>query len=181
MGTKALECGHHADETHRSFSMPIETAQQLERGITNSPDATAARGDLRCGRPSHRRDWLVTAGIASPTVTAVPTAHEAHERVNGHPDARQSVIARSLIASDTRPTQIEIPISNRFIHSHQQPEHQRPSEVRSGEKKNEGTYQFENKRFRSEMQRKLVSLARPDEAAAQMQEKADLCIQRRQA
>ncbi|WP_353268816.1 hypothetical protein, partial [Gemmatimonas sp.] len=45
-----------------------------------------------------------------PTVTAVPTALEAHEGVGGHAAARQSVLARSVIASYTRPTPIEIPI-----------------------------------------------------------------------
>ena len=43
-------------------------------------------------------------------MTAVPTALEAHERVGGHAATHQSVLARSVIASYTRPTPIEIPI-----------------------------------------------------------------------
>ena len=43
MGTKALEGGHRAVETHRSISMPIEPAQQLERDTMNSPDVKAAK------------------------------------------------------------------------------------------------------------------------------------------
>ncbi|WP_353265402.1 hypothetical protein, partial [Gemmatimonas sp.] len=50
-----------------------------------------------------------------PTVTAVPTALEAHEGVGGHAAARQSVLARSVIASYTRPTPIEIPILARLM------------------------------------------------------------------
>jgi len=38
------------------------------------------------------------------------TAREAHERVGGHAAARQSVHARSVIAPNTRPTPIEIPL-----------------------------------------------------------------------
>ncbi len=41
---------------------------------------------------------------------AVPTALEAHERVNGHAATRQSVLARPVIAPYTRPVPIEIPI-----------------------------------------------------------------------
>ncbi|WP_396216793.1 hypothetical protein, partial [Gemmatimonas sp.] len=50
------------------------------------------------GRPSPRRDGWVPAGIAPPSVTAVPAALEAHERVGGPAVARQSVLARSVIA-----------------------------------------------------------------------------------
>jgi hypothetical protein len=53
---------------------------------------------------------LAPAGIVPPTVTAVPTALEAHERVGGHAAPRQSVLVRAVIASYTRPTPIEIPI-----------------------------------------------------------------------
>jgi hypothetical protein len=35
-------------------------------------------------------------------VTAVPSALEAHERVNGHAATRQSVLARPVIAPYTR-------------------------------------------------------------------------------
>ncbi len=43
-------------------------------------------------------------------MTAVPTALEAHERDGGHGAARQSVLARSVIASYTHPTLVEFPI-----------------------------------------------------------------------
>ena len=42
MGIKALEGGHRVVEAHRSVSMPIEPAQQLERDTTNSPDVNVA-------------------------------------------------------------------------------------------------------------------------------------------
>jgi hypothetical protein len=42
--------------------------------------------------------------------TAVPTALEAHERGGGPGAARQSVLARSVIAQYTQPTLIEFPI-----------------------------------------------------------------------
>ena len=42
MGSKALEGGHRVVEAHRSVSMPIEPAQQLERDTTNSPDVNVA-------------------------------------------------------------------------------------------------------------------------------------------
>jgi hypothetical protein len=45
MGTKALERGHRADETHRSISMPFETAQQIEGSTTNSPDVNVVNND----------------------------------------------------------------------------------------------------------------------------------------
>jgi len=53
---------------------------------------------------------LVPAGIAPPTVPAVPTALEAHDRVGGHAATRQSVRVRAVIASYTQPNQIVIPI-----------------------------------------------------------------------
>jgi hypothetical protein len=43
-------------------------------------------------------------------MTAVPTILDAREPVGGHPNARQTVLARSAIASYARPTPIEIPI-----------------------------------------------------------------------
>jgi hypothetical protein len=82
----------------------------LRRSPECGPDAPPPRGDLRRGRLSHRRDGWAPAGIAPPTVTAVPTALEAHERGGSPSAARQSVRARSVIASYTQPTQIEIPI-----------------------------------------------------------------------
>jgi len=66
---------------------------RLRPSPEDGPDAPPPRGDLRRGRPSHRRDRWVPAGIAPPTVPAVPTAFEAHERVRGHAAARQSVLA----------------------------------------------------------------------------------------
>jgi hypothetical protein len=45
MGTKALERGHRADETHRSISMPFETAQQIEGSTTNGPDVNVVNND----------------------------------------------------------------------------------------------------------------------------------------
>jgi hypothetical protein len=42
MGAKALEGSHRVVEAHRSVSMPIEPAQQLERDTTNSPDVNVA-------------------------------------------------------------------------------------------------------------------------------------------
>ena len=42
MGSKALEGRHRVVEAHRSVSMPIEPAQQLERDTTNSPDVNVA-------------------------------------------------------------------------------------------------------------------------------------------
>jgi hypothetical protein len=45
MGSKALEGGHRADEAHRSISMPIETAQQIEGDTTNSPNVKVANND----------------------------------------------------------------------------------------------------------------------------------------
>jgi hypothetical protein len=82
----------------------------LRRSPEFGPDAPPPRGDLWRGRLSHRRDGLAPAGIAPPTVPAVPTALEAHERVGGHAATRQSVLVRAVIASYTQPTQIEIPI-----------------------------------------------------------------------
>jgi hypothetical protein len=58
MGSKALEGGHRADETHRSISMPIETAQLIEGDTTNSPDVNVANNDsgpLANGRGSAQR------------------------------------------------------------------------------------------------------------------------------
>ncbi len=82
----------------------------LRRSPEHGPDAPLPLGDLRRGRPSHRRDGWGPAGIAPPTVTAVPTALEAHERGGSPAAARQSVLVRAVIASYTQPTQIEIPI-----------------------------------------------------------------------
>jgi hypothetical protein len=45
---------------------------------------------------------LAPADIAPPAVPAVPTAREAHERVNGHAATRQSVLARPVMAPYTR-------------------------------------------------------------------------------
>jgi hypothetical protein len=45
---------------------------------------------------------LAPAGIAPLAVPAVPTAHEAHERGNGHAATRQSVLARPVIAPYSR-------------------------------------------------------------------------------
>ena len=58
MGAKALEGGHSAYETHRSISMPIEAAQQLEGDTTNIPDVNVANNDsapLSNGRSSAQR------------------------------------------------------------------------------------------------------------------------------
>ena len=68
----------------------------------HGPAAPPPRGDLRRGRRSHRRDGWAPAGIAPPAVPAVPTALEAREPVRGHANARQTVLARAVIASDTR-------------------------------------------------------------------------------
>jgi hypothetical protein len=67
MGTKALERGHRADETHRSISMPIETAQQIEGDTTNSPDVNVANNHsagLANGRGSAQRGGYEVQGIA---------------------------------------------------------------------------------------------------------------------
>ena len=90
--------------------MPHARSPTRRRSPAYGPNAPPPRGDLRRGRPSHRRDGWVPAGIVPPTVPAVPTALEAHERVGGHAAPRQSVLVRAVIASFTRPTQIEIPI-----------------------------------------------------------------------
>ena len=42
MGSKALVGGHRAVETHRSISMPIDTAQRIEGDALNSPEAIVA-------------------------------------------------------------------------------------------------------------------------------------------
>jgi hypothetical protein len=82
---------------------PRPSADAASVSPEDGPDAPPPRGDLRPGRRSHRRYGWVPAGIAPPTVTAVPTALEAHEHVSGHAAARQSVLTRSVIAPDTRP------------------------------------------------------------------------------
>lgn len=58
MGPKALEGGHRVDETHRSISMPIEAAQQIEGDATNSFEVNVANNDstpLANGRGSAQR------------------------------------------------------------------------------------------------------------------------------
>ncbi len=82
----------------------------LRRSPQDGPDAPPPRGDRRGGRLSHRRDGWVSAGIAPPTMTAISTAREVHERVGGHAAPRQTVLGRSAIASFTRQTPIEMPI-----------------------------------------------------------------------
>ena len=64
----------------------------------DGPDAPPPHGDLRYGRPSHPRDGWVPAGIAPPTMTAVPTVLNAREPLGGHANARRTVLARSAIA-----------------------------------------------------------------------------------
>ncbi len=73
--------------------------------LSNRMTAREVHRDPR-SLPSAR---LVPARIP-PTVTADPTALEAPERAGRHAAARQSVLARSAIASFTRPTPIEFPI-----------------------------------------------------------------------
>jgi hypothetical protein len=58
MGTKALERGHRADETHRSIPMPIKTAQPIDGDATYSPEVNVANNHsapLANGRGSAQR------------------------------------------------------------------------------------------------------------------------------
>lgn len=76
------------------------TYDRVAKAVTYRSDKT----------PSHRRGAWVPAGVAPPTVPAVPTAFEAHERVGGHADTRQLVLVRAVIASYTHTNQLAIPI-----------------------------------------------------------------------
>ncbi|MFZ9752665.1 MAG: inositol polyphosphate kinase family protein [Cyanobium sp.] len=81
MGTKALEGGDHFDETGRSISRPIETAERIESDTTNSPDvkvaidAELAETETAGAAPAQ----LTRAGLrpppASPTRTVQMAGH----------------------------------------------------------------------------------------------------------
>jgi hypothetical protein len=74
-----------------------DTRRTAEPAIDAGPRAPEHRT-----RPSpvRRRGAVVPAGLAPPTVTAVPTALEPNERVSGYAAARPSVLTRSRHARD---------------------------------------------------------------------------------